>query len=280
MSDPIPTYPTAVPQTAPVEPAPKPTFGPELLKAMRLARNQMKEVGKSGHNDSDNYDYSTLGDYITPAEKAMGEHGLLLVVAKITPAYSQSHSGRMPACCRVMVTGNLFHVESGQYMPVEGQGEAFDRNDKALYKSITGARKYLIASLFNLYTGDDPEFDVEEPEDQPPARQQQKQRTPPKSQSKNNSLSTRKTNSKKAAAPKNDSKPTSADQILATKSDKEVKELLVKWHKGRPPAADNREAWFEILDKADSHGVQWGKDHAAIPVMAAITEDLKAVSEG
>jgi hypothetical protein len=129
----------------------------ELFKAIRAARTEVKAVGESGHNDFDNYDYSTLGDYITACDGAMAKHGLLLFVLNITPEWSTSHSQKMPARVVVHVTGELVHAATGQSIRAEGWGEAFDKGDKALYKAITGARKYLIACLFNIYTGDDPE---------------------------------------------------------------------------------------------------------------------------
>ena len=56
----------------------------------------------------------------------------------------------------------LSHAESGEWIEIDIIGEGYDRGDKAVYKAITGARKYGLACLFDLVTTDDPETDSPE----------------------------------------------------------------------------------------------------------------------
>jgi hypothetical protein len=56
---------------------------------------------------------------------------------------------------------------SGESIEYIGYGEGQDRADKALYKAITGGKKYLIANIFNVPTTDDPETDSHEGFDTP-----------------------------------------------------------------------------------------------------------------
>lgn len=151
----------------------------ELYKALRAARTDMIDVGKSGRNEFDRYDYSSLHDYIKATDDALAKHGLIMIVSKVTPEWSTSFSPKMPARVVVHIDASIVHCDSGQSIELEGWGEAFDKGDKALYKAITGARKYVIACGFNIYTGDDPETEsVPEPEARNPYREQQRQREP------------------------------------------------------------------------------------------------------
>lgn len=134
-------------------------IGVELLTAMKGARAEMKNVGKSGYNDHDRYDYSKLNDYIDASNEALDKHGLLLTRVRTFPTWFQSPSGSRPCGVRLAMHARLYHVETGQFMVAEGWGEAFDKGDKTLYKAITGARKVLDQVLFRLYSGDDPEID-------------------------------------------------------------------------------------------------------------------------
>lgn len=136
------------------------TWGVEWLAAKRAARSGMGEVGKSGRNTFDNYDYSKLNDFLDVLEPALGEHGLLLEFEHIGETlWFDTISDKQPVGVKVRLAAELWHVASGQYRRYEGIGEAWDRGDKALYKAITGARKYLIQLIFDLYSGDDPEKD-------------------------------------------------------------------------------------------------------------------------
>lgn len=67
--------------------------------------------------------------------------------------------------CRVQIKLTLLH-SSGEELSIVAWGEGQDHGDKAIYKAITGARKYGLACLFNLATSDDPERDART--DEPP----------------------------------------------------------------------------------------------------------------
>jgi hypothetical protein len=58
----------------------------------------------------------------------------------------------------VKVAVRILH-ESGEWVEASAWGEGQDRGDKAVYKAITGARKYGVASALGLATTDDPEDD-------------------------------------------------------------------------------------------------------------------------
>lgn len=51
----------------------------------------------------------------------------------------------------------IFHAPSGTFVEVQLLGEGADTGDKAVYKAMTGSKKYAILEAFLLVTGDDPE---------------------------------------------------------------------------------------------------------------------------
>jgi hypothetical protein len=132
----------------------------KLLAAMHAARGDMQSVGMSGHNEFDHYDYATMGDFLEAVRGPLQGHGLLLMAEEYgPPEYFKTPNPKMACGCRVMMQTTLTHIESGEVLRHLSAGEAWDRGDKALYKAKTGARKYGLQCLFNLYGDDDPERD-------------------------------------------------------------------------------------------------------------------------
>lgn len=121
----------------------------------------IRAAQKSGDNKFDKYQYSKLEDFFAAAKPVMASNGLALIVSvksyESLPDRTTKNGGHEYAV-RVMLEGVLIH-ESGETLTVTGCGEGQDRADKALYKAITGGKKYLLASLFSIPTTDDPEAD-------------------------------------------------------------------------------------------------------------------------
>ena len=150
-----------------------------LDQAMLAARKEMGPVGKSGHNDFDNYDYSTLADYLDVTGPACLKHDLLTSVEEIECEAFQSSSGRMPNGWRVKIATRIKHVPTGEVFEHQQTGEAYDKGDKAYYKAFTGARKFALQGIWDLYGGDDPEKDSVPEDDAPNQRQHAADRSRP-----------------------------------------------------------------------------------------------------
>ena len=129
----------------------------ELLERMCKAQAAMLKVGKSGFNSYDKYKYSTLEDYINATAKALAENGLVLVasVDDLQHDTRTTKNGGTEQVARVKMTFSVFYGTASIHATSWGEGQ--DRSDKAIYKAITGCRKYGLASLFNLATTEDPE---------------------------------------------------------------------------------------------------------------------------
>lgn len=134
-----------------------------IAVAIAAAQSQFTNVGSSGHNKFDNYDYAKLADYLAVIKPMHAAHGLSVItsteeVVALTDRVTKN--GGAEHAVRVRLQVRLQHT-SGEWIESVAWGEGQDRADKAIYKAITGARKYALASILGLATGDDPEKDAE-----------------------------------------------------------------------------------------------------------------------
>lgn len=132
-----------------------------LAPALIAAQAEIRAAQKSGDNKFDKYRYSKLEDFMDQAKPVLAKHGLALVIG--TPSVAalpdrQTKNGGTEHAVQVQVNALLVHT-SGEWLEVVGYGEGQDRADKAIYKAITGAKKYAVAGLLAIPTTDDPEAD-------------------------------------------------------------------------------------------------------------------------
>lgn len=146
-----------------------------LAGALAKAQAEFKSVGKSGENKFDKYSYANLEDYVTAVRPVLSKHGIVLLSSaeEIIPLEDRTtKGGGIEHAVRVKLTTRIVH-ESGEWIETSSCGEGQDRADKAVYKAITGARKYALASALNLATTDDPESDDDHEPAPPKQRQEQ-----------------------------------------------------------------------------------------------------------
>lgn len=132
-----------------------------LAKALARAQADFPSVGKSGTNLFDKYRYAMLEDYVTKVQPILAKHGLSVVTSVLDVQSGEPRTtkgGTVEHVARVRIALRLIH-ESGEWIEATSWGEGQDRADKAIYKAITGARKYGLAALLGLATTDDPESD-------------------------------------------------------------------------------------------------------------------------
>lgn len=159
---------TASPVTTAPPPASQEAGGASsLAKALCQVQARMKTVTMSGENKFDKYSYAKLVDYIDVCRKPISDCGLsvLFSVAEVVPLEDRStKGGAVEHAVRVHLFMTITHI-SGEQITLNGWGEGQDRADKAIYKAITGARKYLLGMALNLASGEeDPESTEREPE--------------------------------------------------------------------------------------------------------------------
>lgn len=153
----------------------------EIATALAAAQGEFRSVQKSGNNTYDRYKYAKLEDYVEAVGNVLPKHGLsrLASVEEIIPMDDrETQNGKKEHVVRVKLVLRIMHT-SGEWIEMPSYGEGQDRADKAIYKAITGAHKYALASALGLATTDDPENDDRKPETpQQPTRQPQRPAPP------------------------------------------------------------------------------------------------------
>lgn len=133
----------------------------KISAALVKAQAHFKAVGKSGENKFDKYSYANLEDYVKTVRPVLDQYGLSLVSSVeevVALPDRQTSNGKSEHAVRVKLVLRIVH-DSGEWIEAVSWGEGQDRADKSVYKAITGARKYALASALGLATSDDPEAD-------------------------------------------------------------------------------------------------------------------------
>ncbi|MFA5376982.1 MAG: ERF family protein [Dehalococcoidia bacterium] len=133
----------------------------KIAAALVAVQAQAGKVGMSGKNEHHRYDYAKLEDYIDALERVLINNKLAVVTSvtaatQLEPRMTKREGTEYVVDVELMLT--VIH-ESGESYQISAHGQGQDSADKAIYKAITGARKYGLAMLFNLATTDYPEND-------------------------------------------------------------------------------------------------------------------------
>jgi hypothetical protein len=137
-----------------------------LAAKLVKARLAVGSVEKAGRNDQQKYDYAKAEDVAVAAEKALLDQGLLadldVTDSSETPIKSRQGSDGLivKVVCRLIVTD----PDSGEEIERGAIGYGSDYpGDKAIYKAMTGARKYALIHLLGIKLGDDPDEERKAP---------------------------------------------------------------------------------------------------------------------
>lgn len=143
----------------------RPPDPPELgiFDALAAFQSEVSLISKDGYNDFHRYHYASLEQWVDAIRPVLARHGLAIVtsctrVEDLQPA--ETRKGDKLRMVRVTARATLYH-RSGTSIAVDAYGEGSDSGDKAVYKAMTGARKYLLAALSGSATSDDPEHENE-----------------------------------------------------------------------------------------------------------------------
>jgi hypothetical protein len=142
-----------------------------LIKLQSLQSELSTYVDKEGTNTFSHYDYVMLGTILSKIKPSLDKYKLILT-ATVTQADCkiefQSNGFYSIGSCKVETI--LIDSETDERISNCSYGFATDKNgDKALFKSITGARKYGISTLLGLQwdSQDEPEVDTPDLNDVP-----------------------------------------------------------------------------------------------------------------
>ncbi len=148
---------TAV-EKVPTEEAKRP---PSLVRKLASVMGASERVAKNGFNKFHNYAYATESDILAAVRAEMATQGVLIVptIEAVDWEVVETKSGAKERFCTVHMLFTVLDSDSEAKIEMRIIGQGQDGGDKALYKALTGATKYLVLKLFLLPTGDDPEAD-------------------------------------------------------------------------------------------------------------------------
>ena len=125
----------------------------KIAAAIAKATGEIGYIQKTGKNAHHRYTYASDEDLTRAIAPVLAANGLALV--PVVESIARDMDGT-----RVTVTVRwIVAHESGQRLECVTASEGTDRQDKAVAKALTGARKYLLRLLFSVATGDDAERD-------------------------------------------------------------------------------------------------------------------------
>lgn len=141
-------------------PAETPGLARKILE-IQAAVGTVKKKGKFG-TEMGGSNYLRIEDAVFAVGKLMAEKGLILTGNLAMKADGTFFYERMPHTTKgyianVLVQWRLEDVETTHYRIYYIPGDGYDGTDKAVYKALTGSRKYAIIFIFNLAVGNDVE---------------------------------------------------------------------------------------------------------------------------
>lgn len=152
--------PTNEPGSVTVIPAPPKNLATKILEIQK-AVGAVKKRGKFG-SEMGGSNFLRIEDAVAAVGGLMSERGLILTGSLATKSNGDFFYERIPHTTKgyivnVVTQWKLEDVESGvarvYYLP----GDGYDGTDKAVYKALTGSRKYAVIQIFNLAVGNDVE---------------------------------------------------------------------------------------------------------------------------
>ena len=140
-------------------PPSKPTLYAKLAEVVLEVNN----VEKDGHNDFQNYDYTSAEELLRAVRGPLASRNVVLVpsVQMVDERAIVTPKGKASTVTTVTVSFTFVDGETGQTHECAWAGTGDDASDKGLYKAYTGAIKTFLRNAFLLPMGDDPEGDVE-----------------------------------------------------------------------------------------------------------------------
>ena len=128
----------------------------KLTQAQCNVMAAVGSVSKTGKNSYHGYKYASEGDLLEAVQPAMAKEGLAMRPREVE--YTDTDKGNGKVQTDIKITYDLCHI-SGETAPLQIIGRGIDKEDKGMYKAMTGALKYLIRHTFLVPTNEhDPEI--------------------------------------------------------------------------------------------------------------------------
>jgi len=130
-----------------------------VFQRIHAVMGEVGTVAKNGKNTFQNYEYATEADFVHAIRPLLVKHGLVIIPQNsiLNGITDLAKDNKLTS---ISIQYNVVAIDDPtDYTQVTMMGQGTDKGDKGIYKAITGTKKYMIANLFMIATGDDPEND-------------------------------------------------------------------------------------------------------------------------
>ena len=118
----------------------------------------VQRIPKHGRNNFHNYDYATEADIVEAIRGELADRQVMLVPS--VTGHSREPIGEKGSVLTLLpMEMEFIDGESNERIVKPWLGCGSDKDDKGIYKAMTGAEKYFLLKTFLIPTGDDPERD-------------------------------------------------------------------------------------------------------------------------
>lgn len=153
---------TALQPTTDIRGALAASLGETVPKTLvgKLAEVMMvvERIPKSGRNNFHNYDYATEADIVAAVRKELAARHVMLIPS-VEDVTRESVGEKGSALTTLRMTFTFMDGDTGETLMRSWLGCGSDKDDKGIYKAMTGGEKYFLLKTFLMPTGDDPERD-------------------------------------------------------------------------------------------------------------------------
>lgn len=133
--------------------------GDTILPKLHKIMDEAGVIGKDAKNTFHKYDYASEHAIKTTVKPLLVEHGVLFQLSADRLKLEQVGEDLDSTKVVIHFTYRFYNIEDGSYLQGSFVGEGEDKGDKATWKAVTGALKYILTSNLFIPTGDDPEAD-------------------------------------------------------------------------------------------------------------------------
>ncbi len=122
-------------------------------------------IAKTGRNTFQNYSYAEEAAIVEAVRGELAKRSIMVLPSILSVT-------REDTLTTIKISYTITDGDSGESLTCEWAGTGSDKQDKGLYKAITGSLKYFLLKTFLMPTGDngiadDPEHPAREVEDEP-----------------------------------------------------------------------------------------------------------------
>lgn len=131
---------------------------PTLIKKLAAVMKAVERIPKHGHNSFHNYDYATEADIVAAVRNELASRNVICLPS-IGGRERESIGEKGMVLTHLDMTFTFIDGDSGEREVCPWLGAGADKEDKGVYKAMTGGEKYFLLKTFLIPTGDDPEHD-------------------------------------------------------------------------------------------------------------------------